>query len=52
MEAEAEAVIFFIVEAEAEALEKSNASATLIITNLVVEAYPTKSLSSETASAT
>ena len=29
MEAEAEAVIFFIVEAEAEALEKSNASATL-----------------------
>ena len=30
MEAEAEAVIFFIVEAEAEALEKSNASATLV----------------------
>ena len=32
MEAEAEAVIFFIVEAEAEALEKSNASATLVKT--------------------
>ena len=32
MEAEAEAVIFFIVEAEAEAMEKSNASATLFKT--------------------
>ena len=39
MEAEAEAVIFFIVEAEAEALEKSNASATLHNTRWFEQIY-------------